>query len=375
MEGVLAAIDRLRPAAGGVDAAAGPARGPSPSSRAPRQSRRGVSPRISLRAGGRWVECPRYPSRSGRPDRGAVRHQGRGHDAGEEAIHDLAPHDAAGAGRGGGERTAVRLRAGPLHPRLRDAGVQYRSDSARLRAHGVEDDGARSPDLRRRRLPEGSGLLHRVDGVEAPERQRQAGRPGHRRLGLGDPPAGAAQCVPDDTRLRRARAGSRHRQDLLLRHRAVGREDGGCGTPQARHDAGCRQRRRRIRELPCEGPGRLRPADQQRQRTGEGAPDHAGGREAGRTGAVRVDGVADGVAGSPLVRGGQLQAERVLLLQPAGLEADLRRGQPERVHDRRRGRHHHPRRQPAVRGVQARRPDGDDSITSRSASSRGTPTR
>ena len=70
-------------------------------------------------------------------------------------------------------------------------------------------------------------------------------------------------------------------------------------------------------------------------------------------------------------------------VQPARLEADVRRGQPERVHDRRRRRHHHPRRQSARPDVRHRRrarrqaaaPAGGASITSRSASRRGTRTR
>ena len=64
--------------------------------------------------------------------------------------------------------------------------------------------------------------------------------------------------------------------------------------------------------------------------------------------------MADRVARSLLVRRDELQGERVVLHEPAGLGADVRRGQPERADDRRRRRHHHPRRQPARSATSAR---------------------
>ena len=97
-------------------------------------------------------------------------------------------------------------------------------------------------------------------------------------------------------------------------------------------------------------PGRLRPADQQRQP--EEPPAGTGERQNLSAGAVRTDELEDGLARSHFVRGLELQGDRRLLHGAARLEAGDGRGQSEPVRNRRRRRHHHPpgrRRQPGRR--------------------------
>ena len=81
--------------------------------------------------------------------------------------------------------------------------------------------------------------------------------------------------------------------------------------------------------------------------------------------AVRVHRMEDGLARPLLVFGDELQGHRVVLHEPARLEADVRRGQSERVPDGRRRRHHHPRRQSAGSGVRTRWPRVFDSAQGR----------
>ena len=76
---------------------------------------------------------------------------------------------------------------------------------------------------------------------------------------------------------------------------------------------------RRLPEFPRQGSGRLRPADQQRQ--SRQSPQGRGYREDGRAGAVRDDELEDGVAGSHLVRGVELQGDGRVLSRAARMEA------------------------------------------------------
>ena len=87
---------------------------------------------------------------------------------------------------------------------------------------------------------------------------------------------GAAAAAPPPAaagggRTRARRREQRDRSRLLLRHRAVEREDGRGRTEEARPHARRRQRRQGLRELPCERSRRLRAADWQRRRAREGA--------------------------------------------------------------------------------------------------------
>ena len=164
----------------------------------------------------------------------------------------------------------------------------------------MEDRAARSLLVPGRGLPEGGRVLRRADELEDPERRRQAGGARHRRLGRPRPPrrlSGAAAAAPAGRRGRRgrsrrrprrraARAAPRRVRRLLLGHRAVGREEGRSGAAQARADAGRRQSRQGLSELPREGSGRLRPADQQRQPE-EPAPGRRERQDVG-AGAVRA---------------------------------------------------------------------------------------
>ena len=110
-----------------------------------------------------------------------------------------------------------------------DQGSGNRSHQAALRAHRLEDRRPRTHLVPGAGLPQGSGVLHRPDGLEAAQRRRQAGRSRHRRLGLGDL-QGCAAGTENGT-------GGR----LRLRHRAVERQDRRGGTPQARSQSGSRQ--------------------------------------------------------------------------------------------------------------------------------------
>ena len=191
-----------------------------------------------------------------------------------------------------------------------------------------------------RRLPEGGGVLHALMGWKLrSDDGKQAV------MDIGDWGSVIFKQVPAATTDRRrggcaaagAAAASRARcRVVLLRHRAVEREESRGGAPEARPQSRGRQRRQGIRELPCEGSRRIRSADQQRQRPREDRRTlHANAKLRG-AGAVRIDRMEDRVAGSPLVRRHELQGERVVLLQSPRLEADVRRGKSERVHDRRR---------------------------------------
>ena len=62
---------------------------------------------------------------------------------------------------------------------------------------------------------------------------------------------------------------------------------------------------------------------------------------------LKPDRMENSVAGSLLVQLEELQGERVVLREPAGMEAHVRRRQPARADDWRDRRHHHPRRQSA----------------------------
>ena len=116
-------------------------------------------------------------------------------------------------------------------------------------------------------------------------------------------------------------------------------------------------------------------ADRQRQRPREEPPDEAGERDAvGRR--RRSSRPAGRRCGSTTSRSASTNYKKSVSFycNLLGWKHDVRRGQPERADDRRRRRHHHPRRQSARPELPAatRAPDG--SITSRSASRRGTPT-
>ena len=155
--------------------------------------------------------------------------------------------------------------------------MRHDAGQAAVRADRLEDGAARSSLLPGRRLPEGSGVLRRAHELEDPERRRQAGGARHRRLGRSRPArrlsgaAAAAGDAPPAVRGRGGRGGAprapapRRVRRLLLGHRAVGREEGRSGAAKARAHAGGRQPRLGLPELPREGSGRLRSADQQRQ--------------------------------------------------------------------------------------------------------------
>src|SRR4029079_5672376 len=82
----------------------------------------------------------------------------------------------------------------------------------------------------------------------------------------GRPPAGAPRRRRPWRRTRRsARATPGAVRQLLLGHRAVEREEGGGGAPQARALSRRRQPGQGFPELPRQGSRRLRSADQQRQ--------------------------------------------------------------------------------------------------------------
>ena len=117
------------------------------------------------------------------------------------------------------------------------------------------------------------------------------------------PPAGDAGGRRPRRRPRRrsARAAQRGVRRLLLGHRAVGREEGRSRAAEARAHAGRRQPRQGLPELPREGSGRLRPADQQRQP--EEPPPGTRERQDVGAGAVRADQLEDRLARSHLVRG------------------------------------------------------------------------
>ena len=81
------------------------------------------------------------------------------------------------------EHEAVKVH---LEAAKRAADAQLSLVAEEIRAHGLEDRRPRTHLVPGAGLPQGSGVLHRPDGLEAAERRRQAGRSRHRRLGLGD---------------------------------------------------------------------------------------------------------------------------------------------------------------------------------------------
>ena len=82
-----------------------------------------------------------------------------------------------------------------------------------------------------------------------------------------EPPRGGAAGVAVAAAVAAADARrARRRGTRSLGHRAVGHEEGRSRAEEARPQSGRRQRRQGLPELPREGSGRLRRADQQRQR-------------------------------------------------------------------------------------------------------------
>ncbi len=208
---------------------------------------------------------------------------------------------------------------------------------------GWKTVGTRPHHLRRRRLSERSGVLHRAHGMDAAERRRPAGCPRCRKLGLGDfqtehPGRGSARdrCGTRRCEPRRGRV-------LLVRDRTVEREDRRSRAAQARPESGAHERRQGLRGFPREGSGWIRSGNRQRKRLRSRATERANGQTV-VSASLRLDGMEDRVARSLFVFGDELQGERVLLHESPRLGADVRRRQPERVAHRRRRQHHRPRR-------------------------------
>ena len=159
-----------------------------------------------------------------------------------------------------------------------------------VRADGLENRGARSHRVPGGGLQEGSGVLHRAHGVDAPQRRWQAGGDGHRRLGLGHFQAGGATGAPAAASARR-RGGRGRGARAIVESFGFAIEPWNAKTVEAElRKRGLtpdrRQRRQGLRELPREGSGRLRPADRQRQRPRK-ARKAGQRREAVGAGAVR----------------------------------------------------------------------------------------
>ena len=259
----------------------------------------------------------------------------------------VAPSIADGAGRGRRRPAGVDVRARPVRRRARrHAGMRSHARQTAVRADRMENGPSRSSVLPGHRLSEGGRVLRRAHELDDQERRWQAGLARHRRLGR--PPAarrlstatgstgsaGTAGGRSGGGRPRRpgrwtARAAERGVRQFLLGHRAVGREEGRSRAAEARADAGGRQCRQGLPELPREGSGRLRPADQQRQP--EEPPPGTGERQDLSAGAVRTDQLENGLARSHFVRGVELQGDRRLLHGAARLEAGDGRGQSEPV--------------------------------------------
>ena len=190
----------------------------------------------------------------------------------------VAVRPLAALAQGQGQRRPARARRPP--------GPATDASRAALRADRMEDRPARSLFMCGRGLPEGGRVLRRADELENPERRREAGGARHRRWGgliIRGGYVAPPTPPPLPRRLQRPRApprgrtaGSRRRRGrraprqrrvrrLLLGHRAVGYEEGRSGAQEARLESRRRQSEERLPELPREGSGRLRSADQQRQ--------------------------------------------------------------------------------------------------------------
>ena len=157
------------------------------------------------------------------------------------------------------------------------------------------DDGTQG-DARHRRLgrPRDSRRLS-ATAAAAPTPPAPATAAGARRRRRGGRSTAAAAAAADARRAWRC-------STLLLGHRAVGREESRSRAEEARAESGRRQPRQGLPELPREGSGRIRSADQQRQQRRTAGREPANGKIVG-AGAVRVHQLEDGLARSHFVRG------------------------------------------------------------------------
>ena len=208
---------------------------------------------------------------------------------------------------------------------------KIRSDDGKQAVLDIGDWGGliiRGGYRRRRRRPR----------APAPAGRRRRGRSARARR------PGRTAAAPRNARVRR----------LLLGHRAVGREEGRSRIEETRTRRPSPTTTARLPELPREGSGRLRSADQQRQP--EESPQGRGERQDDGAGAVRstdwktvwLDHISFEVH--------ELQGDGCVLQRAARLEAGTRRRQPEPVRDRRRRRHHHPPRRRRPRAGRADAP-------------------